>query len=297
MRYIREVSDIHLDHDRGRRLQIWTPPSMREDHDTCLVLAGDLWTAGKLTVPLNRLDTVGVYSDDVSWIELVSRRFKYVVVVLGNHDYWHGNLTFEVDRLRNELKRLGVANVFVLERTTIVLDQVKFVGGTLWTNMKNGDPLVKLNFRLTMSADCQYIKQQSDYRKLNEHVIIEKHVATADYIFKHARRDSPEQVVVVVTHMAPSYSSVNEMYRNPSDELANYYYFSDLDQKILDNGQIDLWFHGHTHCPADYLVGNTRVVNNARGYAVSESTDYDPCWRIDLEREHQQEGQEAASSL
>ena len=42
--------------------------------------------------------------------------------------------------------------------------------------------------------------------------------------------------------------------------------FSNLDNFILDNPQIKLWTHGHTHEDFDYRIGSTRVVCNPRGY-------------------------------
>ena len=43
-------------------------------------------------------------------------------------------------------------------------------------------------------------------------------------------------------------------------------YSSRLDQFILDNPQIKLWTHGHTHEEFDYMIGSTRIVCNPRGY-------------------------------
>ena len=47
-------------------------------------------------------------------------------------------------------------------------------------------------------------------------------------------------------------------------------YSSDLSEFIMDHPQIKLWTHGHTHDKFDYLVGNTRVVCNPRGYVGYE---------------------------
>jgi hypothetical protein len=41
---------------------------------------------------------------------------------------------------------------------------------------------------------------------------------------------------------------------------------SDLSEFIMDRPQIKLWTHGHMHDPSDYLVDETRVVCNPRGY-------------------------------
>ena len=45
---------------------------------------------------------------------------------------------------------------------------------------------------------------------------------------------------------------------------------SDLDDFIAYRPQIRLWTHGHTHEPFDYMIGETRVVCNPRGYSGRE---------------------------
>ena len=52
-------------------------------------------------------------------------------------------------------------------------------------------------------------------------------------------------------------------------------YVSDLSNLILDNPQIKYWLHGHTHQQVDYMVGETRVMCNARGYAGYEESGFD----------------------
>jgi hypothetical protein len=48
-------------------------------------------------------------------------------------------------------------------------------------------------------------------------------------------------------------------------------YSSDLSQFILDNPQIKLWTHGHTHETFDYVIGETRIFCNPRGYIGYEN--------------------------
>ena len=103
MKYIRLVSDVHLDCDVKRfhesRLYdpnknssdemslLWFPEPMEGDEDTTLVLAGDMW--------FNRYFITRLFPDGESWLKKVSKMFKYVVLVLGNHDYWDCNLNYE----------------------------------------------------------------------------------------------------------------------------------------------------------------------------------------------------------
>ena len=69
---------------------------------------------------------------------------------------------------------------------------------------------------------------------------------------------------VVVGHHAPSKASTHPRYKG--EVIMNGAYSSRLDQFILDNPQIKLWTHGHTHEEFDYMIGSTRVVCNPRGY-------------------------------
>ena len=47
-------------------------------------------------------------------------------------------------------------------------------------------------------------------------------------------------------------------------------YHSDLSEFMFSHPQIKLWTHGHTHQKYDYMVGETRVVCNPRGYIGHE---------------------------
>jgi Icc-related predicted phosphoesterase len=51
-------------------------------------------------------------------------------------------------------------------------------------------------------------------------------------------------------------------------------YASDLSELILDT-QPAVWFHGHVHNSFDYLVGDTIVLCNPRGY-VDQNPTFNP---------------------
>ena len=78
-----------------------------------------------------------------------------------------------------------------------------------------------------------------------------------------------DQKFVVCTHHTPSFQSCAEYYMN--DTIMNGAYHSSLEEFILDRPQIKLWTHGHTHDDFDYMVGETRVVCNPRGYVKYEA--------------------------
>jgi hypothetical protein len=73
---------------------------------------------------------------------------------------------------------------------------------------------------------------------------------------------------IVVGHHAPSKSSTHPRYKN--EVLMNGAYSSDMNEFILNNRQIKVWTHGHTHEVFDYMIGTTRIVCNPRGYINHE---------------------------
>lgn len=292
MKHLRLVSDIHLDfdvdsfnetrfYDPGQpRAECpedlwWFPTKMDGDDETCMIFAGDIWLARKF---LTRFHP----ATGKTWMQHAAEMFKYVVFVLGNHDYWGANVTLEPNKVRNEIAKLGLTNVFLLERDSVVLDQVKFVGGTLWTNFNNGDPLVMMHGPNTMN-DYKRIRCGPHYGPLRPSHLLDIHQRTKDYIFEHAKKDTDDQRVICVTHMAPSYESVHPNYKTVTRDHVNFFYYSDLTRDIVFNEHdIELWVHGHCHYPSDYMVGNTRVACNPRGYHGYERTGWDPEWRYDV---------------
>lgn len=291
MKYLRLISDIHLDFDVSCYLKqpkesfddslkssmnlCWMPKPLSTDKDTCLIIAGDLWTKRKF---VDRL-----YHDGESWLKKISKLFKYVIINLGNHDYWGANLTFEADKVRASINSQNLNNVFLLKKDFFVLDNIKIIGGTLWTSFNNGDPLVMLQAPGIMN-DYRKITVENSYSNIKPENLYNEFLILKDFIFKNSKRDNEDQKVIVVTHMAPSEKSIHPMYlTNSRYNNANYYYYSNLENDICNyDTEIDIWCHGHTHNKSKYLIGDTVVYCNPRGYVINENTNYDEDFIIDL---------------
>ena len=67
---------------------------------------------------------------------------------------------------------------------------------------------------------------------------------------------------IIMSHFLPSFQSVAEPFRG---KTSNFVFATELDF-LMHMHQIDFWLHGHTHSSLDYLIGDTRVVCNPRGY-------------------------------
>jgi hypothetical protein len=168
-----------------------------------------------------------------------------------------------------------------------VLDDITFVGGTLWTDMNKEDPLT-LHAMVRMLNDFRCV--ENSHRDVNyktfddpenpdkptfrvrparfcpEDSVVE-HRKMLDYI-KSVVAEKHNQKFVVVGHHTPSHKSCHPRYKD--DQIMNGGYHSDLSEFIMDRPQIKLWTHGHTHEVFDYVIGETRVVCNPRGYLGHE---------------------------
>jgi Icc-related predicted phosphoesterase len=191
----------------------------------------------------------------------VSAEYDHVVYLAGNHEFYHGRFPDAYDWLREEMK--NYSNIHFLDKEQIEIDGVTFVGGTLWTDMNRNDPTT-MQLIEGMMNDFRIIRNsQRNYGRFTPLDTVVHHRETLEYIKSVVDSDASKKYVVV-GHHAPSSLSIHETYKN--DYHMNGGYHSDLSEFILDRPQIALWTHGHMHNPSDYMMGDTRIVCNPRGY-------------------------------
>lgn len=196
------------------------------------------------------------------FLKRCSFQFPHVVYVAGNHEFYHGRWKASLQHLRDECAKFN--NVYFLENDTKVIDDITFIGATLWTDCNKGDPLT-LHALTDMMNDFRIIRNdEQGYTKLRPAHIMYRHQQTMSYL-KSLLPDMKDRKIVFVGHHAPSKQSTHPKYQK--DYLMNGGYSSDLSEFILDHPEIKLWTHGHTHDPFDYMIGTTRIACNPRGYA------------------------------
>jgi Icc-related predicted phosphoesterase len=279
---IKVVSDLHLE---------FSDINITNDENCdVLILSGDIMVAEDLhnhpemnygmystvnLADLGRRQATALRFRD--FLKRVSFQFPHVVYVAGNHEFYHGKFIASLQHLRDECAKFP--NIYFMENDCKVIDDVLFVGATLWTDMNRGDPMT-LHAVTDMMNDFRIIRHDGHgYTRLRPAHAADRHRKSLGYI-KEVLRQNTDKKCVVVTHMAPSFKSISEMYADQS--LMNGAYASDLSEFILDHPQIKLWTHGHVHNVNDYMIGDTRVVSNPRGYEGYEpETGWNP--RILLE--------------
>ena len=277
---IKLVSDLHLE---------FSDCFINNDEGAdVLILGGDICIAQDLhdhPEPANTADQAAIANGTgLGRRQLTAQRFRdffkrcsfqfpHVIYIMGNHEFYNGKFYAGIDYMRDECAKYP--NVYMLEQDMKIIDDVVFVGGTLWTNMNRRDPLT-MHAIEGMMNDFRVIRNDArNYACMSALDVAIRHDRTLAYI-EHIVHEHRNKKCVVVGHHSPSFQSCHPMYG--SDTLMNGGYHSDLSEFIMDHPQIKLWTHGHTHHPFDYVIGETRVVCNPRGYendGYSEDTGWD----------------------
>lgn len=250
------TSDIHIE---------FGDLDLKNDHRSdVLILGGDIIIGNEVA---SDHVTEGPSHKKIAteFFKRVSQEFEYVVYVAGNHEFYHGKF----DRTILDLKEFvsQFPNVHFLERESIKIGDYHFVGATLWTNMNDSDPLTQ-HICMNRMNDYRLISNDKlGHTRLRPAHTIDRHYLTTGYI-RQTIANNPTDKYVVVTHHAPTTMSEHPKYERQKE--MNGAYRTDLSDFILEHPQIKLWTHGHTHYEFDYMVGDTRVVCNPRGYVGYE---------------------------
>ena len=261
------VSDLHLEFG-----DLDLP---NHDNIDVLVLSGDICVAEDLyrhpadanLVPSAiaqdpRRQTAVRYRE---FIKKCADRFPHVIYIMGNHEHYHGVWERTATVIEDLVSPYG--NVYFLEQANRVIDGVEFIGATLWTDCNRHDPVTMYSLKGAMNDYRVILRSHNGYNRLRPEDTLRCHQRSLAYV-QQCLSQPQGHPTVVCTHHAPSRASTHPRYRD--DTLMNGGYSSELSDLILDNPQIALWTHGHTHEPFDYMIGPTRVVCNPRGYVGHE---------------------------
>lgn len=237
-----------------------------------LVLAGDIGSYQPGSLLTDTDFGLGQFSPHNGWP-------TPVIFVPGNHEYDGMDFDEAHIRLRETCDRLGL---IWLERESVVLSGVRFVGTTLWSDFdalapntsdvptRNGtapaaNPLAQLlkSRDKAFRAANYYLRKTLTTRKgapwlaegLREQALL------CQTWLREALVQPFAGTTVVVTHFAPSLLSADPRYGRTPGTAG----FCNALDDMLPLAQ--WWLHGHLHAPSDYTALGCRVVANPLGYA------------------------------
>ena len=267
------VSDVHLEFG-----------DLDFDNDSgadVLILGGDICVGADMAQrdPYNTMGEHYRSNRFHAFFERCCERFPHVIFIVGNHEHYHGDFAKTVPHFRDVLRYLP--NLHILEKETFVLDDITFIGGTLWTDM-NKRSVRTLHEISRMMNDFRCVDHSAklaDERGWGGRFTTTDAADDHDAMLAFVRttvETNPAGRYVVVGHHAPSRLSTHPKYAH--EAIMNGGYSSELDDFILDHPQIKLWTHGHTHEDFDYQIGSCRILCNPRGYVnYEERAD---TWRL-----------------
>ena len=226
------ASDLHLEYAPD-----WELPAGDAD---VLVLAGDVGT-----------QTLGLDAFRAR------ARQQPVLYVPGNHEYYCGNFRRTAAALRDRARQWGL---LLLDGDAVVLDGVRFLGATLWTDFALFGPAQRPEaLRRAQAVIPDYHVISTDEGWLTPERIWALHRAAVAWL-RDRLAEPFAGPTVVITHHAPHPGSLHPRFaRHPLSPA----FVSDLEALL---GGAQLWIHGHTHDAFDYPVADTRIVCNPRGY-------------------------------
>jgi len=213
-------------------------------------------------------------------VEWIQKQFgdRDVILIDGNHEFYGSN----IDSVRRKTREATKGtNIHYLENNYVDIKGIRFIGSTLWTDFNIfGNPTLAKNMSAALMNDYKKIRieKRGSYRMLRPDDTHLMHKVSRTFIATTI--DESPLPTVVVSHHAPSMKSVGSEYKKETVTAA---YASDLEQFMEDHPSL-LWVHGHTHKNVDYLIGQTRVIANQRGYVGLEpNPQFNPRHKIILD--------------
>ena len=218
------VSDLHLE---LCRTPIDKYVRLIPDADI-LILAGDIGLPNK--------------KHFVRFIKLCSESNKHnkILFIPGNHEYWS---KFNDSQIK---KTCCDYNINILQNDMILIDNIAFIGTTLWTNLTD---LTKTQHILTKMNDFNEIPEMN-LQKWNS--LHNQALKTIKYCLKKCSQNNTK--CIIITHHSPC---IDCTYKYDHHKSINKCYFTDLSE-LFDHPNLLCWIFGHTHKTLCKLLGKNK---------------------------------------
>jgi predicted phosphodiesterase len=247
------MSDLHLE------FTDYLPSVISSIGEDVVVLAGD----------------IGVGLEGVRW---ACRAFgdRPVLYVMGNHEFYGHHFVELIEKARAETQG---SRVRILEDEAVVIDGVRFLGCTFWTDFKL--------FGSPRQSQCMEIASfMSDYMQmLTGPAGMLRNVKPADTLARHKASctwlnreiGQSKEPCVVITHHGPSFHVCEAEYRN---DLLTAAFLNNADDLL--RAPVKAWIYGHTHQVLNFEISGVPVLSNQRGYPSKEVPrfSWDTCFEI-----------------
>jgi predicted phosphodiesterase len=240
---IQVVSDLHIEYIKNMvKVEDFITPK-----SSILVLAGDIGS-------LYRFDQLFNFLKDLS------KLFKYILYVPGNHEFYMLSnikpLPFRI--LLNRLYQMenDINNLYILNKSSVIIDDICFIGSTLWSNVPNDFHVPKYRVRIKGFNTYLY---QINHNKDKE--FIEK---TLQFCQKKNIKSC------VITHYPPLKKCLGKSHQN---DKFKFLYYNNLDN-FFTKYKINCWIYGHVHYNQSFVFNNCICFSNQLGRVRDNITNY-----------------------
>jgi UDP-2,3-diacylglucosamine pyrophosphatase LpxH len=252
------VSDLHIEY---KNKTIPNPLHYIKPVSQILVLAGDIGSLYK-------------FDQLKGFLKKLCVHFEYVLYVPGNHEFYmqhdcEESVPLSMEVLLNRLLMIenDIENLYILNRRSIVLNDVCITGCTLWSKAEVKVPkfIVRIH---GMTTEIYNKKHANDLKYINK-------------MIEHCQQNNLK--LIVITHHCPSFNIMDNTHMMLKDygkeniKKRDRYvslYFSKLDN-LLHKDKVHTWICGHIHQNFDYFTkGGTRLVGNQYGKPRDNIDDY-----------------------
>lgn len=181
---------------------------------------------------------------------------KPIVMVAGNHEGYGRDW----DETRKSLsKRCEGTHIHFLDNSSVVIDGVRFLGTTLWSDFLVDGYTQQEGMERLERGVMDYKLIRLNNNRFTTEVALKEHLECRKWLEK-ALDEKFDGPTVVVTHHGPHPKSIHPRWLSSG---INGGFVSDLTPLLK---KAKLWLHGHVHDSFDYTVEGCRVVTNPHGY-------------------------------
>lgn len=245
------LTDIHLNFLGDDERQIFYQ-EVAQDNGDAVLISGDIAEAPPLTDLLK---------------EMASAIKKPIYFILGNHDYYRGEVSevheamTALTKAHDQLFWLPASGIQQLNKTTLLLGQDGWADGRL------GD---YQNSRVSLN-DSRFIKDLFQARMLGKSQLLEKMQQLADIDAKQLQNDLVKAVgqdpkkIIVLTHVPPFREACQHEGQISDDNWLPYFSSKVIGDELMQSAQENpsiefLVLCGHTHSNAYYQPLNNLTI-------------------------------------
>jgi predicted phosphohydrolase len=241
---IQYASDLHLEFSENKEFLKRNPLLPGGD---VLLLAGDIVS-------------FAVMDKHADFFSYISDNFDITYWIPGNHEYYYSDISEKSGFLNEAIKN----NVFLVNNTSVILDNIKFIFSTLWSEIGTLNKWI-IQQRISDFQVINYKNSRFSPDHFNElyhesHKFLKSEIEVAF----HGK-------TVVTTHHVPVLLNYPEQHKN---DVLNEAFAVDL-HHLIDDNKIDYWVYGHHHVNVEeFSIGKTKMLTNQLGYVRYDENKY-----------------------